>query len=260
MNQIIQENLKQSKNNVYNENNDTSANNKKFYIEFSNEIAEIPYGENFNILANHGKNQKLQSIKTFIKKRKYQLQFILSTIIATIFLFFLFLKLYQNHQQEKIAKGLLNNYQLTTLYSTTGQYDSSKANITVENPFVIGMIKIDKINVSYPILSETNDELLKISLCRFSGPVPNEKGNLCIVGHNYLDNRFFSRLDEINIGDVIEIYGLSGEKQKYNVFQKYEVDADNLSCTDQDVGDNKIITLLTCDNLDMEKRLVIQAK
>lgn len=255
MNQIIQESL----NNI-NKDKHISADNKKFYIEFSNEIAEIPYGENFNILSNHNKNQKFQSIKMFIKKRKYQLQFILSTIIAIVFLFFFFFKLYQNHQQEKIAKGLLNNYQLTTLYSTNSQYESSKTNITVEKPFVIGMIKIDKIGLSYPILSETNDELLKISLCRFAGPVPNEKGNLCIVGHNYLDNRFFSRLDEMNIGDVVEIYGLSGVKQEYHVFQKYEVDADNLSCTNQDIGDNKIITLLTCDNLDVDKRLVIQAK
>lgn len=192
---------------------------------------------------------------------KYKLQFLFSSIIAIIFLIFLFWRLYQKQQQEKISKELLNNYHLTTLYSNINQYEANEINYsTLENPFVIGMIKIDKIDLNYPILSESNDKLLKISLCRFAGPMPNEVGNLCIAGHNYVDNHFFSRLDELFIGDLIEVYGLYGQKQEYYIFQKYEVESNDLSCTNQEVGSNKIITLLTCNNSDSNKRLVIQAK
>lgn len=192
---------------------------------------------------------------------KYKLQFLFSSIIAIIFLIFLFWRLYQKQQHEKISKELLNNYHLTTLYSNINQYEVNKTTSgTLENPFVIGMIKIDKIDLNYPILSESSDELLKISLCRFAGPMPNEVGNLCIAGHNYVDNRFFSRLDELCIGDLVEVYGLYGQKQEYYVFQKYEVESNDLSCTNQEVGNNKIITLLTCDNSNSNKRFVIQAK
>ena len=88
---------------------------------------------------------------------------------------------------------MLNNYNLTTLYQTENPSPQSSSDV----PFVIGIIKINKIELSYPILSQTNDDLLKLSVCRFAGPMPNEVGNLCIVGHNYIDTRFFSRLNEL---------------------------------------------------------------
>lgn len=154
-------------------------NNNKFSIELSNEISKMSYDENF-IISKKGKLKKnktdrLQNIKKFIIRRKYQLQFIVSLIIAIVFLAVMFVKLYQNNQKKKLSKDLLNNYQLTTLYSDNTQYQANKSDsVVVENPFVIGMIKIDKINLSYPILSETNYDLLKISVCRFTGPMPNE--------------------------------------------------------------------------------------
>lgn len=247
MNQILQKSLKKDK-----------FSKNKYRIEISNEITEIPYGGNIEI-SNH--NSKSQSVKQFIKKRKYQLQFLISSIIAIIFLSFLSFKLYVNNKQKKIAKELLNNYQLTTLYSDRQDYEANKSNsnIIVENPFVIGMIKIDKIGLSYPILSETNDDLLKISICRFAGPMPNNVGNLCIAGHNYIDDSFFSRLYELEIGDLIEVYGLSGQSQKYTVFKKYEVEYNDLTCANQNVGNEKILTLLTCNNSN-NKRIIVQAK
>lgn len=251
MNQIIQKNLKHSKKIA------KQAKNKQLHIEFGNEIGELPYNENLAIPnAFQSKSHK------DVKPPTYKLQFMISIIVTIIFLSFLFWKLYQNHSQEKIAKELLNTYQLTTLYSDVQTYKTSKtSNIQSKNiPFVIGMIKIDKIDLNYPILSNSTDELLKISICRFDGPLPNEEGNLCIAGHNYLNNRFFSRLDELKIGDEIEIYGLSGEKQEYKIFRKYEVDSNDLSCTSQDTGNTKMVTLLTCDNVNQDKRLVLQGK
>lgn len=253
-NQIIEESLRQNQM----QSHKIKRKNKKFRIEFSNEIAEIPYGENFTI-SNYS---KIQKCKNFIKKKKYQLQFAFSTAIAFIFLFFLVCKINQYRQKEKVSKELLDNYQLTTLYSNSPYYESSQlnSNVVVQNPFVIGMIKVDKINLNYPILSESNDDLLRISLCRFNGPMPNEVGNLCIAGHNYLDNRFFGRLNELSIGDTIEIYGLSGDKAIYKISKKFEVDANDLSCTNQNVGNKKIVTLLTCDNSNQNKRIIIQAE
>lgn len=250
-NQIIEESLKQNSKIKYSQ-------KKQFRIKIGNEIAEIPYGGNF-IMPPHS---KIQHFNHFIKKKKYQLQFILSTLVAITFLCIFLGKIHQYHQKEKLSQELLDNYHLTTLYSDTNYYEASqlKSDVLVRNPFVIGMIKIDKIDLNYPILSESNDELLRISLCRFNGPLPNEAGNLCIAGHNYIDNRFFGRLNELSIGDNIEIYGLSGQKKDYSISKKFEVDADDLSCTNQNIGNKKMITLLTCDNSNQNKRIVVQAK
>ena len=253
-NQIIEESLRQNQM----QSRKIKHKSKKFRIEFSNEIAEIPYGGNFTI-SNYS---NLQKCKNFIKKKKYQLQFAFSTAIAFLFLFFFIWKMNQYRQKEKVSKELLDNYQLTTLYSNSPYYEASQlnSNVVVQNPFVIGMIKIDKIDLNYPILSESNDELLRISLCRFNGPMPNEIGNLCIAGHNYLDNRFFGRLNELSIGDTIEIYGLSGNKSVYHISKKFEVEANDFSCTNQNVGNKRMVTLLTCDNSNQNKRIVIQAE
>ena len=96
-------------------------------------------------------------------------------------------------------------------------------------------------------------------MCRFAGPMPNEAGNLCVAGHNYVDYRFFSRLNELKTGDSIEIYDLTGKKIFYKVYDKFEINPSDFSCTNQNTNGDKIITLLTCNNV-TGKRLVIKAK
>lgn len=204
------------------------------------------------------KNSTIQ----YLKKNQYRLQFWFSFSIALIFLCIFFSNIYQMHKQEKLSKTLLNNYSLTTLYQnledTQNSVTPEKIQVSYSNPFVIGMIRIDKINVNYPILSESNRDLLKISLCRFAGPMPNEIGNLCIAGHNYVDYKLFSRLHELENGDSIDIYDLNGTKITYTVFDKFEVKPNDLSCTNQNVGENRIVTLLTCNNVN-GKRTVVKA-
>ena len=159
-------------------------------------------------------------------------------------------------------KKLTNIYQLSTLYSNNLDYTASKVNtetFTSSNPFVIGMLKIDKINLNYPILSQSSPELLELSLCRFAGPMPNEVGNLCIAGHNYINNTLFGRLDELELNDEIQIYDLKGHLVKYIVSNKYETNSNDINCTNQNTNGKKIVTLLTCNNI-TQKRLVIIAK
>ncbi len=141
------------------------------------------------------KSSKISSISYCKNKNnKYQLQFIVSFCIATFLCLFSFIKIAKASLQEKVSKKLLNSYNLTTVYQT-----QTSVNIPSKEPFVIGILKIDKININYPVLSKTSDDLLKISLCRFAGPMPNKNGNLCIVGHNYIDNRFFGNLEKLSI-------------------------------------------------------------
>lgn len=123
----------------------------------------------------------------------------------------------------------------------------------------VGSINIPKINVNYPILSETTVDLLKIAPCKFFGPNPNQEGNLCIAGHNYKNNQFFSKADKLVTGDIIEITDISGKTIKYSVYDKYTVVPEDTSCTSQLTNGKKIVTLITCTN-DNKKRIIIHAK
>lgn len=123
----------------------------------------------------------------------------------------------------------------------------------------VGSVNIPKINVNYPILAETTVELLKVSPCKFYGPEPNEVGNLCIAGHNYKNNQFFSKVPQLVKGDVIEITDLSGKTTKYSVFDKYTVIPEDTSCTSQNTKGKKLVTLITCTD-DNKKRVIVHAK
>lgn len=189
------------------------------------------------------------------KLKSYRILFIILLFIIFILLFSLFIKLNKNDVDEQISKKLSSSYSVSTLYS-----DNSTITTTLDNdPFVIGIIKIDKINLNYSILSVSNNDLLDISVCRFAGPMPNEIGNLCIAGHNYVDYKFFSRLNELSIDDTIRIYSLDGNLIEYKIVEMYEVVPTDLSCLDQNVGDNKIVTLVTCNNVN-GKRLIVVAE
>ena len=191
------------------------------------------------------------------KNSVYKILFILSVFLLFISVIFLFFKLYKNSNNQRISQKLNASYSVSTLYSK----NMISNDIVVDNsePFVIGIIKIDKINVNYSILSISNNELLDISVCRFAGPMPNEIGNLCIAGHNYVDYKFFSRLNELIIGDIITIYDLNGNNINYKIYDKYETTSDNTSCTFQETNGLKLVTLITCNNVN-GKRLVIHAK
>ena len=202
---------------------------------------------------------------TFFKKQHYfyLLQFFISCFIVICFLIFLFMRAINAHKNKAFSDELANNYHISTLYANHNEssqvQDSLKSASYLDSPFVIGMLKIDKINLNYPILSTSNKEFLNVSICRFAGPMPNEIGNLCIAGHNYVDYKFFSRLHELEKNDIMELYDLNGQMKKYFLIDKYEVKSNDLSCTSQNTNGETILTLVTCNNVS-GKRLILVAK
>lgn len=185
-----------------------------------------------------------------VKKRAKVILYISIILIILSILVYFSIK-YTLFKKQKISENLVSNFNIKTLYSDLpDNYSSAQINTeNFETPFVIGLIQIDKINITYPILSTTSEELLKISPCRFYGPMPNETGNLCIAGHNYINDTQFGKLDNLNIADIIKISDLYGNIIEYEVYDKKQIGADDLSCTKQDTNGLKEITLITCNNI-----------
>lgn len=149
---------------------------------------------------------------------------------------------------------------------SSSTYQSSKK--STQDGYIyssIATINIPKINVNYAILEgdtgsiEETEALLKISPCKFWGPNVNEVGNFCIVGHNYRNSRFFSKVPTLTNGDTFEITDLTGRTIVYEIYDKYIVDPHNLSCTSQLTGGKKEVTLITCTD-NSEQRVIIKAK
>lgn len=124
---------------------------------------------------------------------------------------------------------------------------------------VIAILNIPKLEIQYPVLSSTSKELLKVSLNKYWGPNPNKEGNLCIVGHNYNDERFFGKLHKIENGDEIELTDMTGKTKAYYVYDTYIVDPDNTKCTSQKTNGETEITLITCTK-NFKQRFIVKAR
>ena len=214
---------------------------------------------------NNSNNKLIMSKKRFI----IIVSFAIITIIIAIIIYafskynlnkneFFSKKLISNYNVMTLYSNSINNYTATTIENKIDNQDANSINNNTAEPFIIGLIQIEKIKLIYPILSTTNDELLKISPCRFAGPMANKVGNLCIAGHNYVDNKLFSKLYVLDIGDNIKIYDLSSNIIEYKIYYKEEILYNDLSCTDQHTNGKRQITLITCNNVS-GNRLCIKA-
>lgn len=206
-----------------------------------------------------GNQMKIQTTNRSIKK--FQFIFWFSFFVVLLCFIFYFFMQYHAWQNEKLSQDLASHFHIRNLYANENEYTAEKtlSNVEGEVPFVIGLLKIDKINLTYPILSTTSEELLKISPCKFYGPMPNEIGNLCIAGHNYANQTHFAKLSLLEKGDSIQIYDLNSNPVNYIVYDKLEVTSNDISCLNQNTEGRREITLITCNTI-KGTRNVIKAK
>ena len=123
----------------------------------------------------------------------------------------------------------------------------------------IGRVVIPKIGVDYAILDHWSDELLRVSICKFHGSNPNEVGNLCLVGHNWRNKRFFSKVPTLEMGDLVEITDLNEVTIEYEVYDIHTVDPNNVDDTTQKTNGRKEVTLITCTD-DSSQRVIVKCK
>ena len=239
-------------------------------------------------------NQILVTEKLYItpelkkKKKWYKFNFIISIILIVILFSFYAYAEYDRNKSEGISQDILQGMVVedntvmskddsTWIIALDGSGESSNIYASDETELTrsnltgtyttadgkkyttVGSINIPSIDVNYPILSETTDSLLKVSVCKFWGSNPNEVGNLCIAGHNYRNTRFFSKVLNLVVGDIIEITDLTGQTLQYSVYDKYTVDPTDVSCTSQLTNGKKRVTLITCTN-DNKQRVIVQAE
>lgn len=121
------------------------------------------------------------------------------------------------------------------------------------------ILNIPSLGIEYPILSETSESLLKISLNKLWGPNVNEVGNYVIVGHNYKSKKMFGKLSEINKDDIIKLTDLKGRTVQYSVYDKYVIEPTDVKCTSQLTNGKREVTLITCTNAG-KQRLVVKAR
>lgn len=238
-------------------------------------------------------NQILVTEKIYVtpelkrKRRRYKIQFFVAVLLACLLSSYYIYAEYDRNKSEEVSQVLLSevkSFDDTTKKSTkndaiiivlseeeANEEPEVNTNEITNNEITVGdttytteaIITIPKIDITYPVLSQTSDELLEISVNRYWPPKGkiqlDEIDNYCIVGHNYRNGKMFGRLNELENGDIVEIDDLTGRTLKYVVYKKYVVQPDDTSCTSQHTNGRKELTLITCTNYGTE-RLVVKCK
>ena len=241
-------------------------------------------------------NQILITEKLYItpelkrKKKVYKIQFFLSVLLVCLLSSYYIYAEYDRNKSEEVSQVILeqtkdettktsendpiiivlNEEEANQAEEVSDVEGSTDKSITVDGVTysVDSFITIPKIGISYPVLSDTSDDLLEISVNRYWPEVdklkPNEVGNYCIVGHNYRNGKMFGRLNELEDGDIVQLQDLTGRTVEYEVYYKYVVEPDDTSCTSQLTEDGKKLqfrelTLITCTNFGAQ-RLVVKCR
>ena len=147
---------------------------------------------------------------------------------------------YTNYKTNQINKEFVREYK-----NNTKNIDTKKDEYEIGD--VIGVLNIPKINLEVAIKRGITNEILKDSVGHFENTaMPGEYGNFSVAGHRaYTTNKFFSNLDEVEIGDELKVL-FENKTHKYVVNSIDVVTPDKVEVVDSTDRNNKEITLVTC--------------
>lgn len=188
----------------------------------------------------------------------YRVLRIILIIIAIIVAVFVVKKFYNEGKTENSAKEVLAEIKTTIETS-----DEAEAVQTIDAELkgykIVGIIKIPKIDLEYPILEKTTVESLNVSITKFWGNEINEIGNVTLAGHNNFSGVMFGRIKKLVIGDIIELTDAQNVTLQYEVFETKIIDPNDISCILPIEEGRREITLITCEN-GKANRFIVKAK
>lgn len=124
---------------------------------------------------------------------------------------------------------------------------------------VIAKLEVPKIELETYVISEYSEKALGVSVTKFYGGNPNEIGNFCIAGHNYITKNMFHDLKNLSNGDEIILTDLNGNKVRYVVYLVETVNPNETNCLSQKTNGKVEVTLITCTT-DSSKRIIVKAE
>lgn len=193
-----------------------------------------------------------------MKKKIYNIILIILALILLVVISIIAFKRINNQIKEK---ELINTVaDIKVKLEEIKESENDEKTITKYKGYdIVGIIEIPKINIEYPIINQTSDETMALSITKFWGNNVNDIGNFTMAGHNYFDGTMFSNTNKLNIEDTIKMTDLDGKTIEYKVFDKYIIDPNDVKCVQSVKENTREITLVTCIN-GRNNRLVVKAR
>ena len=203
-------------------------------------------------------------IKNNIELKIYKAIFYMLLIAAVVVIGIIIYKYGSNQINEKQSQEAVEAFSNID-FSKNEEESGSQIQLEYKGYKVIGIIKIPKINIEYPILEigdidpESAKKPMKLSIIKYWGENVNDYGNLSIAGHNNKDGTMFGKTKKLQKGDIIELTDLTGQKIQYSIYDIFVTDPNDVSILLPKDEVIREVTLITCTNGN-KKRLILKAK
>ena len=193
-----------------------------------------------------------------MKKKIYNIILIILALILLVVISIIAFKRINNQIKEKAIMPTVADIKVKL--EEIKESENDEKTITKYKGYdIVGIIEIPKINIEYPIINQTSDGTMALSITKFWGNNVNDIGNFTMAGHNYFDGTMFSNTNKLNIEDTIKMTDLDGKTIEYKVFDKYIIDPNDVKCVQSVKENTREITLITCIN-GRNNRLVVKAR
>lgn len=162
-----------------------------------------------------------------------------------------------NTKNEIQNENKNSNNENSTQDTTANQTEESMLTTYKGYP-VIAKLEIPKINLETYVIAEYSNQALGVSVTKFYGGNPNEVGNFCIAGHNYITKNMFHDLKKLDVSDIFTLIDTNNNKGIYQIYLVETVEPDETQCLSQKTDGKIEVTLITCTT-DSSKRIIVKA-
>ena len=192
-----------------------------------------------------------------MKLKIYRIFFTILIILALIVTIQIGIKYSRNYQYEK------ENEKVVEVFSR--EIGTLEEDVEMNGYKVIGIVKIPKIEIEYPILDidtynpEETKEPMKFSIVKYWGGNVNDYGNLSIAGHNNYDGTMFGKTKKLVKGDIVELTDLNNKTIQYEIYDIFVTDPNDVTILQTKDENIREVTLITCTNGN-KQRLILKAR
>lgn len=205
-----------------------------------------------------------------MKLKIYKIIFSLLIITLIVVIGLIAVKYGRNYKNEQENKSVVETFSAVIEENSQEEKNNQESEnlqetITMNGYDVIGIVKIPKIQLEYPILDidtynpEETKKPLKISIVKYWGGKVNEHGNLSIAGHNNYDGTMFGKTKKLNVGDIVELTDLENNTIQYQIYEKFVTDPNDVTILETKDKTVREVTLITCTNGN-RNRLILKAR
>ena len=200
--------------------------------------------------------------KTSLELKIYKAIFYMLLIVAIVVIGMIIYKYVCESVNEKESQDAVAAFSNIDFSENN---EESESQLEYKGYKVIGIVKIPKINIEYPILDigdidpESAKAPMKISIIKYWGENVNDYGNLSIAGHNNKSGTMFGKTKKLEIGDIVELTDLTGQTIQYSIYDSFVTDPNDVSILLPKDENIREVTLITCTNGN-KQRLILKAK